>query len=260
MFPLDMLRSLAKLALLATLAAGPIPQHVAFLMDGNRRYARRLHQQVAVGHSQGFVTLKRMLKICLFLGVRCVTVYTFSIENFKRSEDEVGALMSLIEEKLMELCQHGGLLDEYSVRLNVLGRTELLHPTVQDAIRKAEDMTRHNDRAILNVCMPYTARDEITTAVQSTVRDALSNPERELEISEKDIEEHLMTSLAGSPPLDILIRTSGVKRLSDFMLWQCCEDTQLQFSETYWPDFGLREFVPIILDYQRKVWQRGDGV
>jgi ditrans,polycis-polyprenyl diphosphate synthase len=143
---------------------------------------------------------------------------------------------------------------------------------VQAAARKAEELTRHNSRwvhcahlfallthfyarAILNLCMPYTAWDEITSAVQAAVRKNIENgPDSEYLITEKEIESQLFTTVGGSPPLDILIRTSGVNRLSDFLLWQCCENTQLQFTSTYWPDFGLWDFVPIIFDYQRKVW------
>ncbi|TFK73809.1 Di-trans-poly-cis-decaprenylcistransferase [Pluteus cervinus] len=234
--------------LLSVLAAGPIPKHVAFVMDGNRRYARSKQKEVKEGHWEGFYALKRMLEICLKLGIKCVTTYAFSIENFKRPKEEVDALMQLAEEKLMELCEKGSLLAEYGVRLNVLGRKELFPESLQKVIQQAEEMTRHNNRAILNLCMPYTSRDEITTAVETTVRQA--------DITEKTVEDNLMTSLAGSPPLDILIRTSGVRRLSDFLLWQCCEDTQLHFIPTYWPDFGMLDFVPILLDYQRKVWMK----
>ncbi|TFK46619.1 Di-trans-poly-cis-decaprenylcistransferase [Heliocybe sulcata] len=242
----------AQDAVLNVLAAGPIPKHVAFVMDGNRRYARRKQAKVQQGHSDGFLALRRMLEICLKLGVRCVTAYAFSIENFKRSPEEVDALMNLAEEKLLELCQHGELLEQYGVRLNVLGKKELFPERVQIAARKAEEMTRQNDRAILNLCMPYTSRDEIATAIESTINDALVEDRPRASISEKDIDDHLMTTM----PLDVLIRTSGVKRLSDFLLWQCCEDTQIQFTDTYWPDFGLWDFVPILLDYQRKVWTR----
>ncbi|KAF8815806.1 Di-trans-poly-cis-decaprenylcistransferase [Phlegmacium glaucopus] len=223
-------------------------------MDGNRRYARKNHKEIQQGHSDGFIALRRVLEVCLRLNIRCVSAYAFSIENFKRPEEEVAALMKLAEEKLLELCQHGDLLDEHGVRLNVVGKIELLPQSVQRAIRKAEKMTRHNNRSIFNLCMPYTSRDEITTAVQACVRDSIANGCNERPITEKDIDNHLMTSLGGSPPLDVFVRTSGVHRLSDFLLWQCCEETQLQFTPTFWPEFGLFDFVPIILDYQRKVW------
>ncbi|PPQ82810.1 hypothetical protein CVT25_009188 [Psilocybe cyanescens] len=244
----------ARNIILKILSTGPIPQHVAFVMDGNRRYARRNSKAVPEGHSDGFITLRKMLEVCMRLNVKCVSAYAFSIENFKRSEEEVSSLMALAEEKLLELCGHGDLLDQYGVRLNVIGNVKMLPESVQRAARKAEDMTRHNKRAIFNICMPYTSRDEMTTAVESCVRNSLLAGSKDAIITEKDIDRQMMTSLGGSPPLDILVRTSGVKRLSDYMLWQCCEDTQLQFSSTYWPDFGLFDFIPIILDFQLKAW------
>ncbi|KZT69891.1 Di-trans-poly-cis-decaprenylcistransferase [Daedalea quercina L-15889] len=247
----------ARNVLLAILAAGPIPRHVAFVMDGNRRYARSHHKRVQEGHAEGFMALRRVLEVCMRLNVRCVSVYAFAIENFKRTPEEVDALMTLAETKLLEICQYGDLLQQYGVRLNVLGKTSLLPPKVQVAVRKAEEMTRGNDRAILNLCMPYASRDEIATAVELAIDHELSREAEdgsEHEITEDDITAQLMSTRAGSPPLDLLVRTSGVRRLSDFLLWQCCEDTQLQFSPTYWPDFGLWDFVPIILDYQRGVW------
>ncbi|KAI0929301.1 hypothetical protein AcW1_006281 [Taiwanofungus camphoratus] len=206
-------------AVLTILAAGPVPRHIAFVMDGNRRYARLHHKQISEGHSEGFLALRRMLEICMQLHVRCVTAYAFAIENFKRSPEEVDALMNLAVEKLVEISQHGDLLDEYGVRLNVLGKTERLPPKVQAAIHKAENMSRNNNRAILNICMPYAARDDIATAVESAVRLAVEKGGHR-EITEEDIDAQLMTSVVGSPPLDVLIRTSGVKRLSDFLLWQ----------------------------------------
>ncbi|PCH37650.1 Di-trans-poly-cis-decaprenylcistransferase [Wolfiporia cocos MD-104 SS10] len=238
---------------LAILAAGPVPRHVAFVMDGNRRYARMHQRRVQEGHAEGFLALRRVLEVCMKLNVRCVSAYAFAIENFKRSPEEVEALMDLAESRLLEICQYGELLDQYGVRLNVIGKTALLPDRVRAAINKAESMTRHNDRAILNLCMPYAARDDMATAVEAVVQDALEN-DPDHEITEADIEAHLMTTIAGSPPLDVLVRTSGARRLSDYLLWQCCEDTQLQFSKTYWPDFGLWDLIPIILDYQRKVW------
>ncbi|CDO72915.1 hypothetical protein BN946_scf185002.g100 [Trametes cinnabarina] len=252
----DQATAKAQEALIAVLAAGPIPQHVAFILDGNRRYARRKGMQVKQGHTDGFYNLRKMLEICIKLKVRCVSAYAFSIENFKRSPEEVNALMDLAEEKLLELCQKGEILDKYGIRLVVVGHRDMLPERVLVAAEKAERMTRHNDRAIFNLCMPYTSRDEITTAVHSVIKSRLEDEtdDRQAEITADEIEAYLMTSIAGSPPLDILVRSSGVKRLSDYMLWQCSENTQLQFSSSYWPEFGLLDFVPIILDYQRKVW------
>ncbi|KAF9067740.1 Di-trans-poly-cis-decaprenylcistransferase [Rhodocollybia butyracea] len=260
---LDKLRitRLAQRILLHVLAAGPIPQHVAIVMDGNRRYARGKGKMVQEGHGDGYMALRRVLEICLRLNIQCVSVYAFAIDNFKRSPDEVDALMHLAENKLLELCSHGNLLQEYGVRLNVVGRLSLFPENVQVAVRKAEQLTKSNNRSILNVCMPYSSRDEMTTAVEGCIREALAEDDYFTEsITEDTINSHLMSVQRGSPPVDILIRTSGVKRLSDFMLWQCCENTQLHFSKTYWPDFGLFDFVPIILEWQRSVWFRRHDV
>ncbi|EKM58408.1 uncharacterized protein PHACADRAFT_140311 [Phanerochaete carnosa HHB-10118-sp] len=239
-------------ALLAILSAGPIPRHVAFIMDGNRRYARRQHRVVAEGHAQGFETLSQVLKTCMRLGVRCVSVYAFAIENFNRSPAEVEALMSLAENKLIEISKHDALLDRYGIRLNALGRRDMLPPNVLAAVEKAESMTRKNNKAVLNICMPFASHDDIVSAVQTSAEKAIEN--HDSVITEDDVDACISTSVVGSPPIDILVRTSGVKRLSDYMTWQTCETAQIQFSSRYWPDFGLWDFVPILLDYQQKIW------
>ncbi|KAF8638919.1 hypothetical protein AX17_001832 [Amanita inopinata Kibby_2008] len=219
--------------LLHILSTGPIPSHIAFVMDGNRRYARSHHQHVQQGHKAGFEALRGVLEVCLRLGVKCVSAYAFSIENFNRDEEEVRALMELAEEKLLEICRHGEVLDEYGVRLNVVGKIGLLPESVQRAVEKAESMTRHNNRAVLNLCMPYTSRDEIATAVESCVQDALQSSslptpspspkslsldsafdssldgDTDNAITEQDITSHLMLTRAGSPPLDILVSSDG---------------------------------------------------
>ncbi|KAJ7611621.1 Decaprenyl diphosphate synthase-like protein [Roridomyces roridus] len=242
--------------LLRVLSTGPVPQHVAFVMDGNRRYARRNQQAIVQGHTDGFAALRKLLETCLRLHIRCVSVYAFAIDNFKRSPEEVEHLMNLAHEKLLEMAQHGQILEEYGVRLNVLGKTALLPDYVQESIREAESLTRKNNKAILNICMPYASQDEITTAVQSAVRKSLESDSEDCELTEDDISAQLMTTLAGSPPLEILVRTSGVKRLSDYLLWQCSENTQIHFCNKYWPEFGLFDFIPILLDYQRKIWRQ----
>ncbi|KAJ7778637.1 Decaprenyl diphosphate synthase-like protein [Mycena maculata] len=249
----------AERLLLRVLASGPIPRHVAFVMDGNRRYARRTQQAINQGHSDGFVALRRLLEACLRLQIQCVSVYAFAIDNFRRSPEEIDHLMNLAHDKLMEMSQHGQILEEYGVRLNVLGKTALLPEFVQEAIRHVESVTRHNNKAILNICMSYSSQDEMTTAVESAVRLSLEKPnpeDCEITVTEDDVSAQLMTSLAGSPPLEILVRTSGVKRLSDYLLWQCSENTQIHFCKAYWPEFGLFDLVPILLDYQRKIWGR----
>ncbi|EIW74719.1 dehydrodolichyl diphosphate synthetase, partial [Coniophora puteana RWD-64-598 SS2] len=241
--------------ILAILSCGPIPQHVAFEMDGNRRYARKRGKKAQEGHYAGFDALRRALDICFKMNIRCVSVYSFAISNFNRPQEEVDTLMGLAESKLLEICQHEGLLTKHGVRLNVIGDKKLFPKNVQEAVQKAEELTRHNDKAIFNMLMPYDSHYEIDNAVRTAVIDVVKEG-KPRHLTEKDIDDRMLTTIAGSPPLDILIRTSGVKRLSGFMLWQCSDDTQIQFTDTYWPDFGLRDLVPVVLDYQRKVWSR----
>lgn len=268
---------------------GPVPQHIAFVMDGNRRFARAKHIETAEGHSKGFEALARILEICYKSGVKVVTVYAFSIENFKRSKYEVDALMDIAKVKLSQLSQHGDLMDRYGASIRVLGQTNMVSPDVLEAINKATEMTKHNTKAILNICFPYTSRDELTTSIRSIVslstpsghpspplsptfsdsddhhstssntsttatanhNSSISPPYADVEsISEQTIEDHLFT--AGSPPLDLLIRTSGVKRLSDFMLWQCHKDTDLEFVDVLWPDFDVWTFLPILIKWGLK--------
>ncbi|KAG8898802.1 cis-prenyltransferase, partial [Tulasnella sp. 403] len=179
-------------------------------------------------------------------------VYAFSIENFKRPSEEVEALMSLAKEKLIEMSEKGEILDRHGVRLNIIGRRELLPRDVQKVAAKVESMTQHNTNAILNICMPYTSRDEMTTAVQATVKDCRDDFVGVEDITEHSIDKRLQITARGSPPLDILVRTSGTYRLSDFLLWQASEDCQIHFSKAYWPDYGLWDFIPVLLAYQKR--------
>ncbi|CCU75389.1 Putative dehydrodolichyl diphosphate synthetase [Blumeria hordei DH14] len=304
------MRQLREL-LLGALRQGPIPQHIAFVMDGNRRYAR-LHQiETVEGHNLGFEALAAILEVCYKTGVKVVTVYAFSIENFKRSKYEVDALMEMTRIKISQLSQHGELLDRYGACVRVIGRRDLLKPDVLEAIDKAVDLTKDNNNCILNICFPYTSRDEITTAIRSTVEDyskptsAQSRPFSQTRISQKIrlknritpirscsptpsnklslddsissattlnlesppvefdenfgypdpetidagvLENHMFT--AGNPPLELLIRTSGVKRLSDFMLWQCHKNTKIVFLDCLWPQFDLWHFLPVLVEWQ----------
>lgn len=291
-----------------------------------------------------------------------MTIYAFSIENFKRSKFEVDALMEMAKVKLSEMAQHGDLLDQYGAKIRVLGRLELLKPDVLAAVNKAVEMTSRNGDRVLNICFPYTSRDEITGAIRDTVEDyssplwsakragvaarvpfseshiALniraqttgsgkvqdsnsdSGSSSESSTQEEDtilrndrsqrvyesessfsssttlhlggqqdgqhpqpqqfnkntsqaspssseaehpvylspetitrqtLSDHMLSK--GTPPLDMLIRTSGVERLSDFMLWQCHDNTEIVFLEVMWPEFDLWHFLPVMLAWQRRI-------
>jgi ditrans,polycis-polyprenyl diphosphate synthase len=150
--------------LLRLIRAGPIPRHVAFIMDGNRRFAKKIHVQTQRGHLLGFEKLQETLHWCLDLGVETVTVYAFSIENFKRSKDEVDALMTLATQKFKKLMEKSDLIQQQGVRVRVLGEVTMLPLELQQIIAKAVHMSRHNTRAVLNVCFAYTSRQEIVNA------------------------------------------------------------------------------------------------
>lgn len=280
-----------------------------------------------------------------------MTIYAFSIENFKRSKFEVDALMEMAKVKLSQLSQHGDLLDRYGASVRVLGRRDFVRPDVLESIDRAVELTSRNGDAILNICFPYTSRDEITCAIRNTVIDystpldrsqiaagnnvskrpfseshivrnireqapsaepkglgktnAQQNPAEAEKASDsnsdsstslsssttlnqpnagktttlpelyssyppnsdqviflspetittKTLDDHMLT--AGNPPLDLLVRTSGVERLSDFMLWQCHQNTHLVFLETLWPAFGLMDFLPVLWEWQWRVRKQG---
>lgn len=249
--PLLYLKNTLESILISALSTGPIPRHVALVMDGNRRYARLHRLETAEGHALGFESLKGILEVCYKAGVEVVTIYAFSIENFKRSKYEVDVLMDLAKNNLIQLCQHGDIADQYDIRVKILGQRSLVTEDVQKVIARAESMTQHNTRATLNVCFPYTSRDEMTGAIASLVQKAedgeLSRQQIE-SLSEADFERQLMTS--GCPDPDIMVRTSGVERLSDFMLWQTGKDTTIKFVDVYWPEFNLWVFLPILIEWQ----------
>ncbi|EGD77214.1 dehydrodolichyl diphosphate synthase [Salpingoeca rosetta] len=232
----------------AAVKTGPVPQHVAFIMDGNRRWARRAKTETVAGHSMGFSTLKKTLEWCLDLGVHMVTVYAFSSENFKRSEKEVGDLMKLAEEKFIQLLNEEEMIHRLGVCVRVLGDVKRLPPSLQQAIGKAVDISKDNTRAILNVCFVYTAREEMAMAAHE-----ITQAVQEGELYESDITEHLVEQCLytnASPPPSLIIRSSGEVRLSDFLLWQGAY-VHLAFSPVLWPDFSFWDLVKCFLQYQQ---------
>ncbi|CAG8699504.1 932_t:CDS:2 [Dentiscutata erythropus] len=247
--PISYISHHAQSLLIKILKQGPIPQHLGFIMDGNRRFARKMnYKQVVEGHFMGYDKLQEVLDICLHLGVKVVTIYAFSIENFKRPKEEVDTLMELAKNKFVELCEKSQLVNKYDVCVRILGNIALLPVDVQEAAKKAVDATKHNTGSILNICVPYTSKDEITSSIKSVIKSVENGHMQIRDINEEIIENYLYTY--GSPLLDILIRTSGEIRLSDFLLWQCHKNCYIHFVNCFWPEFSLWEMLPIILEYQ----------
>ncbi|XP_048468894.1 dehydrodolichyl diphosphate synthase complex subunit DHDDS [Rhincodon typus] len=200
------------------LKVGPMPEHVAFIMDGNRRYAQKCRVERQQGHSQGFEKLAETLRWCLNLNIREVTVYAFSIENFKRSKEEVDGLMELARQKFTRLLEEQENLKKHGVCIRVLGNLTLLPVDIQELIAQAVLATQSYNKCFLNVCFAYTSRHEITSAVREMalgVEEGLLKPS---DLSESLLSRCLYSS--SSPDPDLLIRTSGEVRLSDFLLWQ----------------------------------------
>ena len=227
---------LAKLAL-GALQQGDVPKHIAFVMDGNRRYADRNGEKPIQGHITGYGTLLDVLQWCSRLRVLTVSVYAFSIDNYTRSDEEVFLLMKLVEEKLGELEEEAPRLRREGVKVRVLGDLALAPKGVQEAARRVMEATAANDTCVLNVLFSYTSSEELVRAGKRLEHGALPG---------QHVDDHLYVC----EEVDLLIRTSGETRLSDFMLRQsrCCV---LHFTETLWPEFGLIDLLEAVTVYQR---------
>eukprot|EP00123_Amoebidium_parasiticum_P012733 comp21541_c0_seq1/m.30005 comp21541_c0_seq1/g.30005 ORF comp21541_c0_seq1/g.30005 comp21541_c0_seq1/m.30005 type:complete len:348 (-) comp21541_c0_seq1:41-1084(-) len=238
-----------KSAVVPALRAGKIPRHIAFIMDGNRRFAKEKGMRKIEAHTMGFTALKSTLEWCLDLGVEVVTVYAFSIENFHRPKEEVDDLMELAKTKFMELLGKSELVHRHGVSIRILGDLSLLRPDVQAVLAKCMWDTRHNTKAILNVCFSYTAQHEMTQAVKGIASAVETGKLQPWEVCEDLIDQALYTG--ENPEVDVCVRTSGEVRLSDFLLWQT-SFSLLEFMHVMWPEFSLWHLAVAVLDYQRQ--------
>ncbi|KAK4762948.1 hypothetical protein SAY86_008716 [Trapa natans] len=236
------------------LSVGPIPDHIAFIMDGNRRFAKKRHLLEGDGHKAGYESLISILNYCYQLGVKYITVYAFSIENFKRQPEEVQLLMDLMVEKIEDLLRNGSIVDKYGMRLYFVGNLGLLSSTVRAAAEKAMQATAHNSRAVLLICVAYTSSDEMVHAVNQAIRknEFDSVEEEHIEkvpmIKINDIKRHMYMSVAPDP--DIVIRSSGETRLSNFLLWQTAY-SPLYSPTALWPEISIWHLIWVVLDFQR---------
>lgn len=196
---------------------GRVPRHIAFIMDGNRRFAKSEHIAKIDGHSKGFEKLAECLRWCLDVGIEEVTTFAFSIENFKRTEDEVSGLLNLAKEKFEKLLAEESKLKEHGVRIRVIGNITLLPLELQELVAKAILCTEQNDKLFLNIAFSYTSHDEITQAVEAVLQHGADILEVE-DINERLLGECMYTRQSPAP--DLLFRTSGESRISDFLMWQ----------------------------------------
>lgn len=223
-----------------------MPEHVAIIMDGNGRWAQKRGLPRIAGHRQGFEVAKKIIREAGQLGIKVVTLYAFSTENWKRPEEEVKALMMLLEEALDHAVEE---LHEHRVCLRVIGRREELPARIQEKIKRAEDLTRNNPGLILVLAINYGGRAEIIDATRKLVSLAAAGG-----LQPEDVDEPLFTSslyTAGLPDPDLLIRPSGEMRLSNFLLWQVAY-TEFYSTPVLWPDFTVEEFHRALASYQQR--------
>ncbi len=212
-----------------------MPKHIAIIMDGNRRWAKQRNLPVKLGHKQGAETLKKVVRYANKIGIKYITVYAFSTENWKRSEEEVSALMSLLESYLADFAKEA---DTENIVIRVLGNINQLSESLQKSIKETIDRTKNNTGTIFNIALNYGGRDEITNAAKNLAKDVKEGKVDLESISEKLFSEYLYTK--NDPDPDLLIRTSGELRLSGFLPWQSTY-SEFLFLDKLWPDFSAED-------------------
>ncbi|ADP77394.1 Undecaprenyl pyrophosphate synthetase [Methanothermus fervidus DSM 2088] len=226
-----------------------IPKHVAIIMDGNRRYARLIgSKDPTIGHKKGVKTLEKLLDWCIELGIKIVTVYAFSTENFKRPKHEVKKLMKLFEENFKRI-KTDKKIHKNKIRVKAIGKLELLPKNLRKAIKEAEEATKHYKERLLNVAIGYDGRQEIVDAVKKIAKKVKEGKLSLNEINEEVVDKHLYTAEVEDPQL--IIRTSGEERLSGFLLWQSSY-SELYFCDSLWPEFRKVDFLRAIRSYQQR--------
>ena len=226
---------------------GPLPVHVAIIMDGNGRWARRRALPRIAGHKAGADSIRDIVRFCGEIGVRVLTLYAFSTENWNRPKEEVEGLMDLLLEYLARETEE---LHENGVRLKFLGSHGKLRTSIQEAIHHAEDYTRENTQLLLNIAVNYGSRQEILRAVRQIAEKYKNGEFESLErITEETLADHLDT--AGMPDPDLLIRPGQEMRLSNFLLWQSAY-SEFWSTEVLWPDFRRSHMIQAIADFQKR--------
>lgn len=223
-----------------------LPRHVAVIMDGNGRWARRRSRERVFGHQQGARAVRRVIEAAAETGIEYLTLYAFSTENWNRPNDEVSALMDLMVESLNNETEK---LIENQIALRVIGDLSRLSENVRSRLVETIKLTAPGQRLTLIVALSYSSRWEITQACREIAEAAVNNKIRTSEINEDTVAAYLTTS--GVPEPELMIRTSGEKRISNFLLWQMAY-TELYFTEKLWPDFGKEDFYKALAEYQKR--------
>ncbi len=221
-----------------------VPRHVAIIMDGNGRWAKAKGLPRTAGHQQGVETVKRITEEATRLGISYLTLYTFSTENWNRPVDEIAALMGLILDHLEE-----EIFMKNNVRFRVIGELERIPEKVRTRLLECMDRTAKNDKMTMVIALSYSSRWELTRAMQRMADEVKSGTLQPEQITEETIQAHLATNFMPDP--DLLIRTGGEYRISNYLLWQCAY-TEFYFCDTFWPDFNEDELRKAVADYQSR--------
>jgi len=235
--------------LMIEVGKGPLPDHLAVILDGNRRYAQRMgFENYFVGHKIGAEKVKEFLEWCLELGLNVVTLYAFSTENFQRKQEEVDHLMSLFQDKLCELARDE-IIHENHVRVQIIGKRNMLPEGMKKAIRVLEEATETYDKHFLYIALAYGGRSELADAVRKIVGKINAGQLKAEDITESVLDENLYVS--DMKPVDLVIRTSGERRISNFLLWQS-QSSWLSFLDVTWPDIRKIDFLRALRIYQKR--------
>ncbi len=227
---------------------GPKPHHIGVILDGNRRYARKRGLDAKEGHFFGAEKIEELLIWCLRIGIKVITLYVFSTENFNRSPEEVKKIMELLVKKLNKINRDPLIVDN-RVKVKIIGRRENLSKDILKLIDDIEEKTKDYDKHLLNVALSYGGRAEIVDAVKKIANKVKENELTIADIDEKTINDHLYTE--GIPDPDLIIRTSGEERLSGFLLWQSAY-SELYFTDIYWPAFRKIDLWRAVRTFQQR--------
>ena len=223
-----------------------LPRHIAIIMDGNGRWAKRRGLPRTAGHKVGAEVFRKIAKYCKKLGVEYLTVYAFSTENWKRPEDEVKTIMGLLDKYLQEAIDS---MEEEKIRLQFFGDMSALSPELQEEIRKVNELSGHIHGCQANLCINYGGRDEILRAARQFAQDCAEGKKKPEELTDEMFSGYMYSKDVPDP--ELIIRPSGEVRLSNFLLWQCAY-AEFYFCDTLWPDFTERTLDEAIIEYQKR--------
>ena len=228
----------------AVIDTGRVPAHVAIIMDGNGRWAKAKGLPRTAGHQQGVETVRKITEEAVRLGVKYLTLYTFSTENWNRPAAEIAALMGLVLDHLED-----AIFMKNNVRFRMIGDMSRIPDVVRQRLEECMQRTAGNDKMTMVIALSYSSRWELVNAMRQMAAEVQSGRLEPEQITEKTVQAHLMTSFMPDP--DLLIRTGGEFRISNYLLWQCAY-TEFYFCDTYWPDFNEQDFRKAIADYQSR--------